>query len=269
MHSTRWRTVFALSWVVACSGAERSAAVAPAPSEPALPAPAPAVPLAPPTRPELRADLASPPLEDQPALSVAEWHQRHAELSSAPKRGVSQLIVFGDSIGQGWAESRAFQKQWRQRQPLNLSLGGDQTQQLLWRIEHGALDGLSPRLVIVCSGTENLLHGFAPSETVRGVRAVLSQVRERLPKSKVLVLGLLPAGQSASDPRRAQIQVINAELSALAEPERVAVTDVGGVFLDADGSISPNVMADFVHPTALGYEALTLSVSLVAASLLD
>jgi lysophospholipase L1-like esterase len=101
------------------------------------------------------------------------------------------------------------------------------------------------------------------------VAAVLRQVRTRLPASRVLVLGLLPAGQRSTDPRRAAISATNSQLAALAESGQVQVSDAGGVFLSADGSISEQLMNDYVHPTALGYEALSITVSIVAQQLLE
>jgi len=264
-------SVLAVLAASSCSGAERRAPPPPAPLVPAPLAPAPVV--EPDVEPALPADVASPPLADEPQISVGEWHERHQALLRAPGRTAARLVVLGDSIADGWCGSRAFGKQWGKLKPLNLALPAEQTQQLLWRIEQGALDGLSPRLVIVSIGIENLAHGASPADTAGGVRAVLDAVREKLPASGVLVLALLPAGQSTADPRRAPIQAVNSQLSQLgralaAEADRVLVSDVGGVFLEPDGSIPSEVMSDFVHPTALGYEALTVSVSLVAEHLL-
>jgi lysophospholipase L1-like esterase len=253
----------AVCLLVACSGA---APAPPAPPAPRLPPPVVPTPPAPPVR---RADLAELPRDAESPLGAAAWQERHAALLRAPERKGAELVVLGDGIADGWCGSRSFQKQWRKRKPLNLAIAGDQAQQLLWRIEHGALDGLSPKLVIVAVGSENVAHGFAPADAARGVAAVVSQVRARLPASRVLVLGLLPAGQAASDPRRAAITHTNTELARLGEPGHVQVSDAGGVFLNADGSISAQLMGDFVTPTALGYEALTITVSLVAQQLLE
>lgn len=225
----------------------------------------------------MRADIASAPLGDMPGLSAADWHARHEALLGAPGRSKAGIVVLGDSIAERWCGSRAFSKKWGKRQPLNLALPGEQTQQLLWRIEHGALEGLSPRLVIVLVGSENLARGFAPRDTAQGIAAVVRRVHETLPEAAILVLALLPAGESPNDPRRAQIEAVNAQLRELAASiagsdaraaDKIVVSDVGGTFLDADGTITDGVMEDFGQPTPLGYEALTLSVSLVAERLL-
>jgi beta-glucosidase len=199
----------------------------------------------------------------------SSWHDRHQALLQAAGRRAAQLLVIGDGLADGWHRSRAFQKQWRERKPLNLALPGDQTQQLVWRIEHGALDGLTPRLVLVVAGSENLAHGFTPAQTARGVAAVLQRVRERLPDSRVLLLGLLPAGQSALDPLRAASDATNVELRAVASAAQLTLAEPGGVFLEPDGRITPGMLGDDGQPTALGYEALTITVSLLAQRLLE
>lgn len=259
---------------VSCGSAERRA-----PAQPVPATPPPASPATPPpsAEPERRADLAAAPLEDAPGVRADEWRERHEALLRAPGRDAAKLVILGDAIAQGWGDSRAFAKRWGKLRPLNLALAGEQTQYLLWRIEHGALDGLSPRLAIVAVGGENLTQGFSPRATAQGVASVVRRVHEELPAAAILVVGLLPAGQSPTDPRRAPIEAVNEALREVvadvaqgdrAAADRIIISDVGGTFLDADGSMSQGVMEEFRQPTPLGYEALTLSVSLVAERLL-
>jgi lysophospholipase L1-like esterase len=276
MHLTRCPSQFTRSVValaaltLACFASACSGPARPAPPPTALPAPPPVAPEpVPPPAPEpprLRADVASPPSSE--GSNAGEWQARHEALLRAPGRSAAQLVLLGDALADGWFASRAFRKQWDKRKPLNLALSGDQTQQFLWRLEHGALGGLSPRLVIVSAGGENLTQGFSPAETARGVSAMLDRIREQLPATQILLVGLLPRGVSATDPLRATGDATNVELRRL-EGNRVTFVDVGGVFLESDGSLTPEVMADDVRLTALGYEALTLSVSLVAERLLQ
>jgi lysophospholipase L1-like esterase len=234
---------------------------------PAAAVPAPPAEIIAPPEPRLRADVAALPLASATS-DAGDWQAQHDAQLHAQGRAVAELVVLGDSLAQGWFASRAFQKQWRKRKPLDLALAGDQTQQLLWRIEHGTLDGLAPRLVIVSVGGENLAHGFSPAETARGVAAVLSRLHERLPASQTLLLGLLPMGQTASDPRRSASEATNAELRRLGG-DHVTMVEPGGTFLEADGRITPGTLNDSGQPSALGYEALTLTVSLVAERLLQ
>jgi hypothetical protein len=100
------------------------------------------------------------------------------------------------------------------------------------------------------------------------VNAVLARIREQLPASQILLLALLPRGATATDPLRVAGDATNAELRRLGS-ERITLVEAGSVFLENDGKLTPDVMADDVHLTALGYEALTMSVSLVAEHLLQ
>jgi hypothetical protein len=248
-----------------CAAASARVPHAPPREEPPPPSVPPLAP--PPSVPERRADVAEEAAES--SLLGSSWRERHQALLQAPGRRAAQLVVLGDGMAVGWHRSRAFQKQWRERKPLNLALPGDQTQQLVWRIEHGALDGLTPRLVLLAAGSENLAHGFSPAQTARGVAAVLQRVRVRLPGSRVLLLGLLPAGQSTLDPLRAASDATNVELRAVASAAQLTLAEAGGVFLEADGRITPGMLGDDGQPTPLGYEALTITVSLLAQRLLE
>ena len=212
-----------------------------------------------PSGPE-RPNEASPRRIEQPWMSLAEWRRRHEKQLAAPHRSHTRLVMLGDSITEAWCESSAFRQALGQHQPLNLGIGGDQTQHLLWRIDHGALDGVTPRAAVILIGVNNLGNGFSPDDTLVGVRAVLERVMQKLPATPVLLLAVLPAGEKPADELRAKIVAINPQLQALAVPGKVRVADVGAVFLEPDGSIAKAHMADFLHPTALGHERLTSAV---------
>lgn len=220
-----------------------------------------------PSGPELP-DQPSPRRVEQPWMSLKEWRRRHEQKLRAPHRLEAQLVVLGDSIVEGWADSAAFRRAFADYTPLNLGIGGDQTQHLLWRIDQGILDGSSARLAVVLIGVNNLGNGFTPEQTVRGIAAVLERVRAKLPAARVLLLAVLPAGEMPADGLRTKIAATNSQLAALALPPEVRVADVGGIFLDPDGRIPKAQMADFLHPTALGQERLTEAVRPLVAELM-
>lgn len=212
-----------------------------------------------PSEPE-RPDRASPRRVDQPWMSLAEWRRLHERQLRAPHRKEASLVVLGDSIVEGWADSAAFRSRFRALTPLNLGVGGDHTQHLLWRIDQGILDGLAPRAAIVLIGVNNLGAEFSPDDTRRGIVAVVERVRQKLPETPVLLLSVLPAGAAASDGLRAKIVATNSQLSSIELPANVRLANVGGIFLERDGSIPKALMGDFLHPTALGQERLSAAV---------
>lgn len=244
----------------AAPAAASPAATAPEASAVRVEAEAPApLPSELPSEPE-RPDRASPRRVDQPWMSLAEWRGRHERQLSASHRQRARLVVLGDSIVEGWADSAAFRSRFSELTPLNLGIGGDHTQHLLWRIDQGILDGLAPRAAIVLIGVNNLGGGFSPEATRLGIVAVIERVRQKLPKTPVLLLSVLPAGETAADGLRAKIVATNSQLSALAWPANVRLADVGGIFLTQDGSIPKALMGDSLHPTALGQERLSAAV---------
>ncbi len=207
-----------------------------------------------------RPNEASPRRVEQPWMSLAEWRRRHEKQLRAPHRSRARLVMLGDSITEAWCESAAFRQALGQHEPLNLGIGGDQTQHVLWRIDHGALDGVAPRAVVILIGVNNLGNGFSPDDTLLGIRAVLDRVAQKLPATSVLLLAVLPAGEKPAAELRAKIAATNPLLQSLEVPGKVRVADVGAVFLEPDGSIAKAHMADFLHPTALGHERLTAAV---------
>ena len=212
--------------------------------------------------------LPNPEPSDQPVarqvehewMSLREWRARHRAQLADPVRSTARVVFLGDSITQGWAESSAYQAEFARYRPLGLGIGGDQTQHVLWRLEDGALAGVDAELVVLLIGVNNLGNGHSPEQTQRGVQAVLRRIERDLPSARILLLCILPTGATAADPLRRQVRATNRLLRELAS-ERVTLLDVGGVFLDANQRIAPELMADFLHPTALGYARLTSAVA--------
>jgi lysophospholipase L1-like esterase len=193
---------------------------------------------------------------EYPWMSVQSWNERAARLAQQSRKGGVDVLFFGDSITERWAGPGA--AVWRARyEPLkaaNYGIGGDTTQNALWRLMNGELDGLDPKAVVVMIGTNNLgLRGDAPDDAARGVEAVVAGLRGRFPHAKIALFGLLPRGEKASDPFRAQIAAVNARISRLDDGNAVRYLDIGPRLLQADGSIAKTMMADFLHPEAPGY----------------
>ena len=221
-----------------------------------------------PSGPE-QADQPSPRRVEQPWMSLKEWRRRHERQLHAPHRLEAKLVVLGDSIVEGWCESTPFKRAFADYKPLGLGVGGDQTQHLAWRIDQGILDGLEARVAVLLIGVNNLGNGMSPEETVRGVRFVLDRITTKLRAVKVLLLQVLPAGETSSDDLRSKIVATNTQLAALELPPNVRRADVGGIFLEPDGRIPKTQMADFLHPTALGQERLTEAVRPLVSELMS
>ena len=135
------------------------------------------------------------------------WRARHeAKLEELHSRRVD-LIFLGDSLTQdyevtGPPEWRDFVPVWQRfygaRNAVNLGFNGDATSHLLWRIQNGEVAGIAPKVAVILIGANNLGRLHWPAEdTVAGIDAIVTQLRHRLPQTKLLLLGVLPSDRSA------------------------------------------------------------------------
>ena len=183
--------------------------------------------------------------------------QRHESFNVISKKGEAQLVFLGDSITQGWggAGKEVWAKTWEPMQPANFGIGGDRTEHVLWRLENGNYDGLKPKLTVLMIGTNNTGHRMDPAaDTAAGVKAIVEKLRSKQPQMKVLVLGVFPRGEKVDDPQRARTNEINALLPRLADDKAVHYLDISKTFLQPDGSLSKDIMPDFLHLSPKGYE---------------
>ena len=135
----------------------------------------------------------------------------------------------------------------------NLGFGWDRTENVLWRIENGELDGIEPKVVIIKIGTNNT--GLNTAEDIAaGIEAVCARAHEKLPAAKILLLGILT--RRDEKPQRPSIteKVNQLLLARLADVPWLDVKDFGGSFRKPDGSPNAALFADGVHVNSAGYE---------------
>jgi len=231
---------------------------------PALPSSLPSTKALPTSTRAYRQDVTDKPVPRigaEPGTISEEWQAHHERQLHARNRATAKVIFLGDSITEGWGMAPAYQGRFGKYMPLNLGISGDFTQNVLWRIDQGALTGTNPEVLVLMIGVNNLAGGFSPKETVAGIRAILAAVQARLPNTQVLLLAVLPARQSPADPLRQRIIEANGLLASLPGLSRVSIHDVGSVLLEPDGTLSKATTRDFLHPTAAGYEHLSEAVA--------
>jgi lysophospholipase L1-like esterase len=209
---------------------------------------------------------------------AAHWLQRHERYAARAREGGIDVLFIGDSLTEGWSAHGA--AAWRQFfapvRAANFGASGDRTQQVLWRLTHGELDGVTPKVVVLLIGTNNLDPGLGrerptpantPAEIVAGVVAILRLVQPHRASAKTLLLGLLPRGEKNSR-YRAEIPEINRGLRALADGTRVTFLDLGHLFLSPGGEISTDLMPDRLHLSERGYLVFAAALHPVLDSLL-
>jgi beta-glucosidase len=199
---------------------------------------------------------------------LPDWQQRHAGFVAAA-RDRHDVICLGDSITREWADHRALWAARVTRRPTAFfAIDGDTTCNLLWRIDHGELDGPPPRLVVVLVGTNNRLEHPDAADIADGIRAVVERVRAKVPTAKVLLLGVLPHGRAADGESRRLIADVNDRIAGLADGANVVYRDFGGRLLDPDGTLSEAVSHDGTHLTRAGYERWANALGPVVRELL-
>ena len=168
-----------------------------------------------------------------------------------------QLVLVGDSITDGWHNGEGrdiLEAFYGQYFPYNIGIGGDRTQHVLWRLDKGEVDGISPKVAMLMIGTNNL-GGNTNEEIAAGVTKIVGELKEKLPHTKVLLLAIFPRSPKATDPFRARIKDINEVLAKLDDGGKtVKYLDIGPKFLDADGNLPKEIMPDALHPNGKGYE---------------
>jgi lysophospholipase L1-like esterase len=174
--------------------------------------------------------------------------------------GPCDIAFIGDSITQGWEGNgkTVWTNYYGNRKCLNFGVGGDRTEHVLWRFENGQLDGIKPKAVVLMIGTNNSnknkdgTEQYSEGEILAGVQAIIQQLRARLPETKVLVVGIFPRAKTFSTQRGKLLQ-INQALAKVADGQMIHYVDFGSQLIEADGSISREIMPDALHLSEKGY----------------
>jgi lysophospholipase L1-like esterase len=217
------------------------------------PAPAPA--------PKPSASEAFPKKDDGTFL------KKHEAILARAKSGPVGLLFLGDSITERWRIApHIWESYYGKYQPANFGIGGDRTSHVIWRIEHGELDGIAPKVVVLMLGTNNSLD-YNAEQIAAADRKLVSMIRARLPDTKILVLGIFPRGprdregnpitQAHIDEaakRMQTIDAVNRDLARLDDGKTIRFLNINEVFLGQDGRIPRAIMPDQLHPGAAGYQ---------------
>ncbi|MEH6582069.1 MAG: GDSL-type esterase/lipase family protein [Halioglobus sp.] len=185
------------------------------------------------------------------------WISRHQQkLKEKQALGNVQLVFLGDSITHSWEKrgKAAWDRFYRDRNALNLGYSGDKTENVLWRLQNGEVEGIDPSLLVLMIGTNNAGHRMEPSqETADGIKAILDELALRLPSTKVLLLAIFPRGKDDSNPYRQLTMGTNEIIKGFADGQRVHWLNINGEFLDENRILQRSVMSDLLHPNADQY----------------
>lgn len=191
------------------------------------------------------------------------WQKRHEEILERNKKIKPDVVFFGDSIIHYWGgEPKAPFTRGAQTwsncfagvSAENLGFGWDRTENVLWRIEQGELDGIQPKVIIIKIGTNNI--GLnTPEDIAAGIEAVCAAAHKKQPQAKILLLGILT--RCDEKPGQSATERVNKLLAAhFSGGDNVTFRDFGTAFRNADGTPNGALFADIVHINVAGYEIL-------------
>jgi lysophospholipase L1-like esterase len=218
--------------------------------------------------------LAQDPPGATPAPKAGGWLKRHDGFVEEARKGGYDVLFQGDSITDGWRNGAA-KKIWDETfgpmKAANFGISGDRTQHVLWRLKNGELEGSAPpKLVVLMIGTNNIgqKDPEPASSAVAGIEAILKLIHEKSETTKVLLLGVFPRGEKPEHPHRALVKELNAAIAKFDDGKSVKFLDLGEKFQQPDGSLSKDIMPDFLHLSPKGYEIWAEAIKEPVAALL-
>jgi len=214
--------------------------------------------------PRLCAAQAADVPADQPVARADRNSQRaHEDLLAKAKRGRIDVYFAGDSITRRWGATDypELLANWTRNffgwNAADFGWGGDTTQNILWRLQNGELDGLQPRVAVVLAGTNNLPAATGDDDAKaadisRGIAAIVDTIRTKAPTATVILTAVFPRNDRPG--LGGAIAKINDRLARLADGDRIRFLNVNDQLADADGRLFDGMMGDGLHPTVKGYQ---------------
>jgi lysophospholipase L1-like esterase len=228
---------------------------------------------------EIPVHVATAPVpQDDP--NFPEWAERHEKLNALSKKGEAKLVFLGDSITEFWESEDAgksvWEKFWAPLNAANFGIRGDRTENVLWRLANGNLDGLKPKLIVLMIGTnntgyhkENNKYHCTAQQTADGIKGVIEKLKARCPTSKILLLAIFPRGEEIDDPLRKQNNETNAKIKAFADEKTIHFLDIGAKFLKPNGDGIVTLMPDMLHLSTDGYKIWAEAIAAKVRSLMQ
>ncbi|WP_049723858.1 GDSL-type esterase/lipase family protein [Gilvimarinus polysaccharolyticus] len=204
-------------------------------------------------------------------MSLSTWYQKHADDVKVAEAGQARVVFLGDSITDGWNKAQStWDASFGPYQAANFGIGGDLTQNLLWRLDHGAIEALDPEVVVILIGVNNFLHSDSSAQdTFMGVSEVVNRALAGYPNAHIVLQGIFPYGKLPNTPERQRVAATNKLIKRLANNDRIDYYDFGPLFLENDGRISTEIMPDHLHPSVRGYQIWAEALQPILTELLN
>ena len=219
--------------------------------------------------PAVQSTSNQPPPADQPVPRTDQNSMlAHAELLEKRKKGRIDVYFLGDSITRRWGTSdeqyKTFLENWRQNffgwNAADFGWGGDTTQNVLWRLHHGELDGVNPRVIVLMVGTNNVGRQ-APqgaddprvADVPRGIKAILDLCRRKAPGATIILMGITPRNDNMAV--MPIINEINRRIAKFADGKKVRYVNINGRLADGQDRLYEGMTnRDGLHLDVKGYQ---------------
>jgi len=204
--------------------------------------------------------LTTKPVTQLRELHNYDWEKRHRTILELNQSEPPEICFIGNSIVHFWGGepvgpvqrgADSWNDLFKEVKVRNLAYGWDRIENVLWRIYHGELDGFDARQIILKIGTNNL-HLNTDEEIARGIDLLIQAIKQRQPKSELLVLGVLPRRDNEQ-----RVKDLNQKIVKVAGANNVNYADIGNVLVKDSGKIDESLFTDGLHPNSEGYHKLS------------
>jgi len=193
----------------------------------------------------------------------------HSQLLAKARQGRIDIYFEGDSITRRWGASddmyKDFLTNWKQNffgwNAADFGWGGDNIQNILWRLNNGELDNVNPRIIVVLAGTNNVGNSTpvggddAKVESItKGIKAILEIFQQKAPEATIILMGITPRNDNIKV--MPTIDKINANISQFADGKKIRYLNINDRLADKDGKWFDGMAnpVDRLHLALKGYQ---------------
>ncbi len=184
----------------------------------------------------------------------------HDQLLAKKTKGAIDIYFEGDSITRRWGATdypnllANWNKNFTGWNAADFGWGADTTQNILWRVKNGELEGVNPKVIVLLAGTNNIGSGASAEDVTQGVEAIVKTMKEKAPGSTIVLTAIFPRNDKMEYAR--EIQKANENLAKLADGKQIRFLDVNNKLANRDGKLYDGMMnaKDKLHPELKGYQ---------------
>ncbi len=199
----------------------------------------------------------------------------HQQLLQKAHTGRIDLYFLGDSITRRWGATDYpdFLSHWKKSfhgwNAGNFGWGADSTQNILWRITEGELEGVNPKVIVLLAGTNNIGGNPKPTaaaQTISGITAIVEECKAKAPNATIILMGILPRNDGKG--ANAVIAEVNEQIAKLADGKTVRFLNINDQLADAQGELFSGMTVDKLHLSRKGYEVWAKNLKPILTELL-